>query len=96
MPPEKGAKLTLIVHGVCAAKLLPQLLVWVNIPPTVMLAMFSGAFPVLLSVTGCGVLGALDHWVVKFSDVGETTACGAESAPKPVRLALWGLSGALS
>jgi len=46
-----GVKVTLMVHKPFAARLLPQLFVWLKLLLVVMLLMVSGAFPELLRVT---------------------------------------------
>ena len=60
-PPWAGAKTTLIVQELPAARLRPQLLVWVNMPLMAMLAMRRGALPVLPSVTGWEALDVPAH-----------------------------------
>lgn len=45
-PPVAGANVTLIVHEPLAAKLLPQLLVWLKLLLAVMLVIVSDALPV--------------------------------------------------
>lgn len=52
-----GVNVTLIVQLELDARLLPQVLPWEKSPLAVMLAMVSGAVPVLLSVNGCDELG---------------------------------------
>lgn len=50
-PPAVGLKVTLRVQLALAATLEPQLLVWEESPPAVMLAMLRVPLPVLLRVT---------------------------------------------
>jgi hypothetical protein len=51
-----GEKVTVIVHEVLAARLLPQLLVSPKLAVAAMLLIVSVAVPVLLRLTGCEAL----------------------------------------
>lgn len=55
-PPAFGAKVTLIVHELLAATLLPQLLVWLKLALVTMLVTARVVEPPFVSVTGCNAL----------------------------------------
>ena len=61
------------------------------------LAMFSKAVPVLVSVTVCAALGVLSCWLANVRVVADKLTAGAAAVvPLPVRLTVWGLPVALS
>ena len=81
-----------------AAKLEPQGLppITAKLPVTAILEIVSDAVPVLINVTDCGELVVFTTCPPKDRLAGRRLTAGANAAPVPVRLAVWGLLSALS
>ena len=95
-PAEAGRKVTLRVQFAPAASTVPQLFVSGKLLEVLAtLEMVNEALPVLVSVTTWGALTAPAAWFPKVRLVGDRLATRA-ARPEPVRLAVWGLPGALS
>jgi hypothetical protein len=75
-PGEVGAKATSSVQLAPGDTEPTQFVVVVNCELAATLLTLSGAFPVLLSVTGCVALVVPTVWLPKFRVVGETEAVG--------------------
>ena len=84
-----GVKVTLIEQLAPPATLAPQLFVSPKLPVVAMLAMLSGAPPVLARVTTCGRLVVPTACVPKVRLAGNRLAAGGV-APVPVRVMVWG------
>src|SRR5439155_16884017 len=76
VPDAVGVKLTVILQAPPAARLEPQLLVWVKSPPPgpaiAMLVMLSAALVAFDSVTVCTALVALTSWSANVNTLGES------------------------
>jgi hypothetical protein len=81
VPPAVGANVTLIVHEPPAASVEPQVLLWPKspgfAPVSEMLAMLSGAVPVLVKVALCAALVLPTRCEPKANEVGASEAPGA-------------------
>lgn len=79
VPVVVGLNVTLMVHELLAARLPPQVFVWVKSPLAVMLVMLSAALPVLLRITGCDPLVVPRFWLPNVKLIGAIVTAGAET-----------------
>jgi hypothetical protein len=98
-PPVVGLKITLIAQLRPAARVCPQVLVWLKspglVPVIVMLEMFNVALPLLVMVIGCEGLELPTSWLLNVRLAGARLMAGA-LMPVPLRGTLCGLPIALS
>src|ERR1700690_4347022 len=94
-PAAAGVNVVVIVHMALAARVVPQLFDEVKsaawVPATTMLAMFSVALPVLVTVTACDGLVTPTFSFGKARPVAERLTMGA-AAPVPLTAAVCGLA----
>lgn len=88
VPNAEGVNTTLIVQEAPAARLVPQLLVWVKSPLAAMLVMLMLAVPEFVSVTGWEALLDPRAWPEKVSVEGEKLATGPPW-PVPSSATVW-------
>lgn len=82
-----------------AARLVPQVLVWVKLPVMVMPVMVSAALPLLDKLTPMAALVVFANWLAKESEVAESLAVATEAVlatPLPDNATACGLPVALS
>jgi hypothetical protein len=84
VPPATGLKVTEIVQLAPALTLLAQVWVWEKSPLAVMLAIASGALPVLVRVTVRAVLLVPDIWAEKVSEEDDKLTTGPVPVPLKV------------
>lgn len=81
LPVAVGVKVTRIAQLLSAARVVPQLLVWLKSPVTAMPLMLRGAPPVFVNVICEARLGVLISWLPKFNAVSERDAAGTTPVP---------------
>ena len=100
-PTVVGVKVTVMLHEDPAARVLPQFPLTAKevglVPVSVMLVMFSTAFPVFERVMFCAALVAPTIVLASVTEFGERLTIGAGAViPVPLRGTLWGEPAALS
>ena len=84
LPRAVGVKVTMTEQVAPAARVLPQLFVWLKSPVIPILLMVSVAVPVFVNVTLCAALDVFTSWSAKVKVAGDKLATGTTPAPESV------------